>query len=261
MDTQSYKTVSLKAGDIKKEWVVIDATDLVLGRLASRVALILRGKNKPSYTPHMDCGDNVIVLNADKVRLTGKKMTDRVYVRHTGYPGGQRFTTPKEVLRKKPTELVRMAVKGMLPKNRLGAKLINKTKFKQSMKQVNALGRRKSAVARVYLVPGKGNITINGRDINEYFAEDSLRYIVNQPFEVTGTVAQFDVKANLDGGGIKGQAEAMRLGVARALCEVDREAYRATLKAAGFLTRDAREVERKKPGQPGARKRFQFSKR
>ena len=115
MDTQSYKTVSLKAGDIKKEWVVIDATDLVLGRLASR----------PSFTPHMDCGDNVIIINADKVRLTGKKMTDRVYVRHTGYPGGQRFTTPKEVLQKKPTELVRMAVKGMLPKNRLGAKLIN----------------------------------------------------------------------------------------------------------------------------------------
>ena len=83
MDTQSYKTVSLKAGDIKKEWVVIDATDLVLGRLAARVALVLRGKNKPSFTPHMDCGDNVIVLNADKVRFTGKKMTDKVYVRYT----------------------------------------------------------------------------------------------------------------------------------------------------------------------------------
>ena len=121
------------------------------------------------------------------------------------------------------------------------------------MKQVNALGRRKSAVARVYLVPGN--------DINDYFVDASLRYIVNQPFEVTGTVAQFDVKANLDGGGIKGQAEAMRLGIARALCEVDKEAYRSTLKANGFLTRDAREVERKKPGQPGARKRFQFSKR
>ena len=117
VDTQSYKTVSLKAGDIKKEWVVIDATDLVLGRLASRVALILRGKNKPSYTPHMDCGDNVIVLNADKVRLTGRKMTDRVYVRHTGYPGGQRFTTPKEVLRKKPTELVRMAKNNQVKRN------------------------------------------------------------------------------------------------------------------------------------------------
>ena len=125
MDTQSYKTVSLKAGDIKKEWVLIDATDLVLGRLASRVALILRGKNKPCYTPNLDCGDNVIIVNADKVRLTGNKMADKVYVRHTGYPGGQRFTTPKDVLRKKPTELVRMAVKGMLPKNRLGARLIN----------------------------------------------------------------------------------------------------------------------------------------
>ena len=125
MDTQSDKTVSLKAGDIKKEWVVIDATDLVVGRLAARLALVLRGKNKPSFTPHMDCGDNVIVLNADKVRLTGKKMTDKVYVRYTGYPGGQRFTTPKELLAKKPTEVLRMAVKGMLPKNRLGAKLLN----------------------------------------------------------------------------------------------------------------------------------------
>ncbi|MGM9736622.1 MAG: 30S ribosomal protein S9 [Candidatus Cryptobacteroides sp.] len=129
------------------------------------------------------------------------------------------------------------------------------------MKQVNALGRRKSAVARVYVVPGKGDITVNGRELNDYFKEDTLRYIVNQPFEVTGTAAQFDVKANLDGGGIKGQAEALRLGIARALCEVDKEAYRPALKAAGFLTRDAREVERKKPGQPGARRRFQFSKR
>lgn len=94
MDTQSYKTVSLKAGDIKKEWVVIDATDLVLGRLAARVALVLRGKNKPSFTPHMDCGDNVIILNADKIRLTGKKMTDKVYVRHTGYPGRTAFQHP-----------------------------------------------------------------------------------------------------------------------------------------------------------------------
>ena len=128
------------------------------------------------------------------------------------------------------------------------------------MKAVNALGRRKSAVARVYVVPGSGNITINGRDLNDYFTLDSLRYIVNQPFEVTGTIAQFDIKANLDGGGVKGQAEAMRLGISRALCKVNAE-YRAALKAAGFLSRDAREVERKKPGQPGARRRFQFSKR
>ena len=125
MNTQSYKTVSDTPATVNKEWVVIDATDLALGRLASRVALILRGKNKPYFTPHIDCGDNVIILNADKVKLSGKKMTDKVYVRYTGHPGGQRFSTPKEILAKRPTELVRMAVKGMLPKNRLGSKLLN----------------------------------------------------------------------------------------------------------------------------------------
>lgn len=129
------------------------------------------------------------------------------------------------------------------------------------MKVVNALGRRKSAVARVYVSAGNGNITINGRTLENYFVESSLQYIVKQPLDVTGTLAQFDVKANIDGGGIKGQAEAMRLGIARALCEIDREAYRSILKTNGFLTRDAREVERKKPGRPGARRRFQFSKR
>ena len=128
-------------------------------------------------------------------------------------------------------------------------------------KTVNALGRRKAAVARVYVKAGSGEITVNGRTLAEYFPDEAHQYIVNQPFEVTGTAGQFDVKANLDGGGSKGQAEALRLGIARALCEVDREAYRSTLKTAGFLTRDAREVERKKPGQPGARRRFQFSKR
>ena len=123
MDTQSYKTVSANAATVTKEWVVIDATDQVLGRLASRVALILRGKNKANFTPHVDCGDNVIVVNAEKVRLTGDKLTDKVYVRHTGYPGGQRFATPKELLKRKPFAVVEHAVKGMLPKNRLGADL------------------------------------------------------------------------------------------------------------------------------------------
>ena len=129
------------------------------------------------------------------------------------------------------------------------------------MEQIHALGRRKAAVARVYLTAGTGNVTINDRPLENYFALESLRYVVNQPFEVTNTLGQFDVKVTIVGGGIKGQAEAIRLGIARALCEVDKEAYRSTLKAAGFLTRDAREVERKKPGQPGARRRFQFSKR
>ena len=106
MDTQSYKSVYLNKETVKKEWVVIDATDLALGRLASRVALVLRGKNKPGFTPNVDCGDNVIVVNAEKVALSGKKMTDRVYTRYTGYPGGQRFTTPKEILQTRPAELL-----------------------------------------------------------------------------------------------------------------------------------------------------------
>ncbi len=129
------------------------------------------------------------------------------------------------------------------------------------MEQKHALGRRKSAVARVYVVAGTGKIVINDRELNDYFKEETLQYIVNQPFEVTGTAGQFDIKVTLVGGGTKGQAEAVRLGIARALCEVDKEAYRPALKAAGFLTRDAREVGRKKPGQPGARRRFQVSKR
>jgi len=123
VDTQSYKTVSANAATVVKEWVVIDATDQVLGRLASRIALILRGKHKASFTPHVDCGDNVIVINATKVRLTGDKLTEKVYVRHTGYPGGQRFATPKELLSRKPLAVVEEAVRGMLPKNRLGADL------------------------------------------------------------------------------------------------------------------------------------------
>lgn len=129
------------------------------------------------------------------------------------------------------------------------------------MEVINALGRRKSAVARVYLSTGKGNITINGRTLEDYFKEETLRYIVNQPLNLTGTIANFDIKVNLVGGGTKGQAEAVRLGISRALCKVDTEAYRSVLKSNGFLTRDARRVERKKPGQPGARRRFQFSKR
>lgn len=124
MDTQSYKTVSLNAKTVDKQWVLIDATDLVLGRLASRIARVLRGKNKPGFTPHVDCGDNVIIINAEKVRLLGNKMAKKQYIRHTGYPGGQRVTTAQELLKKKPTELVRKAVKGMLPKTRLGSKMM-----------------------------------------------------------------------------------------------------------------------------------------
>ncbi|MGY6521469.1 MAG: 50S ribosomal protein L13 [Mongoliitalea sp.] len=123
MDTLSYKTKSANAATVDKQWVVVDAQSAVLGRFASEVAKILRGKHKPNFTPHVDCGDNVIVINADKVRLTGRKMDEKVYVRHTGYPGGQRISTPKLLKQKSASILVEKAVRGMLPKNRLGRQM------------------------------------------------------------------------------------------------------------------------------------------
>lgn len=128
MDTLSYKTVSANRATVTKEWVLVDATDVVLGRLASKVAKILRGKNKPSFTPHVDCGDNVIVINAEKVRLTGNKLNDKIYLSYSGYPGGQRKQTPAELMSKYPERLIEKAVKGMLPKNRLGSKIYGNLK-------------------------------------------------------------------------------------------------------------------------------------
>ncbi|OJV44394.1 MAG: 50S ribosomal protein L13 [Bacteroidales bacterium 36-12] len=125
MDTLSYKTISANKNTVQKEWVVVDATDMVLGRMGSKVAKLLRGKYKPSFTPHVDCGDNVIIINADKVVLTGNKWTDRVYYRHTGYPGGQRETTPEKLMAQSPEKLIKKVVKGMLPKNRLGAQILS----------------------------------------------------------------------------------------------------------------------------------------
>lgn len=126
MNTLSYKTISANKETVKKEWVVIDATDQVVGRLCSKVAKLLRGKYKPNFTPHVDCGDNVIIINAKKVVFTGKKETDKVYTRYTGYPGGQRFNTPAQLRTKEDgaDRILRHAVKGMLPKGPLGRSLL-----------------------------------------------------------------------------------------------------------------------------------------
>lgn len=123
MDTLSYKTESAKPSTIDKQWVLVDAEGEVLGRLASKVAKIIRGKNKTNYTPHMDCGDNVVIINAEKVVLSGNKMVEKTYIRHTGYSGGQRELTAEQLLNRKPEALVEKAVKGMLPKNSLGREL------------------------------------------------------------------------------------------------------------------------------------------
>ncbi len=130
MDSISYKTVSLNAKTVNKEWLLVDAADATLGRLASKVAMLLRGKYKASFTPHVDCGDNVIVINADKIRLTGDKWNQKEYVHHTGYPGGQRRVVAKEFRKKTygPERIIEKAVRGMLPKNRLGDKIIKNLK-------------------------------------------------------------------------------------------------------------------------------------
>jgi large subunit ribosomal protein L13 len=123
VDTLSYKTVSANKNTVQKEWVLVDATDQILGRLASRVSMILRGKHKASFTPHVDCGDNVIIINAEKIKLTGDKLTQRKYVRHSGYPGGQKTETVESLLSRRPIAVIERSVKGMLPKNRLGSEL------------------------------------------------------------------------------------------------------------------------------------------
>jgi large subunit ribosomal protein L13 len=123
MNTLSYKTISANAATVTKDWVLIDAEGQVLGRLAAKVAMLLKGKTKTNYTPHVDCGDNVVIINAEKIQLTGKKMEDKIYLSHTGFPGGQREVTPIKLLAKKPTAVIEKAIKGMLPKNRLGREL------------------------------------------------------------------------------------------------------------------------------------------
>ncbi len=128
MNTLSYKTVSANKATVQKEWVLVDAEGHNLGRLASKVAMLLRGKYKPSYTPHVDCGDNVIIINAEKINLTGNKLKAKTYIRHTGYPGGQRVLTADVLQTKNPAILIEKAVKGMLPKNKLGAELFRNLK-------------------------------------------------------------------------------------------------------------------------------------
>ncbi len=123
MDTLSYKTISANKATVNKQWVLVDAEGQALGRLASKVAKLLRGKHKPNFTPHVDCGDNVIVINAEKISLSGNKWTDKTYIRHTGYPGGQRSLTATELYGKDPARVVEKSIKGMLPKNKLGANL------------------------------------------------------------------------------------------------------------------------------------------
>jgi large subunit ribosomal protein L13 len=145
VNTLSYKTISANKETVNKEWLLVDAENETLGRLASKVAKLIRGKHKTNFTPHVDCGDNVVVINAEKISLTGDKWTNKTYTRHTGYPGGQRFTTAQELMDKKPEALIERAVRGMLPKNRLGRSLFRNlfvnvgTEHKQAAQKPKAI--------------------------------------------------------------------------------------------------------------------------
>ena len=312
---------------------MIDADDVVLGRLAVTAATLLRGKHKPTYAPHVDGGDFVVVVNASKIALGGNKRTDKLA---TGTPvalaacvGARRRTAHQD-----PRKAVELAVWGMLPKNKLSRRLIKKLKVyagpehphraqqpqvvrdhpdrpvarkeskePRSLKPqlrptrsrplrssrttarsptaprrrrrsprdragdpavvapTGATGRRKEAVARVRIVPGSGKWTINGRTLEDYFPNKVHQQIVSEPFVAAAVAGSYDVIARIHGGGITGQAGALRLGVARSLNAVDAEASRPALKKAGMLTRDARIKERKKAGLKKARKAPQYSKR
>ena len=255
------------AAKIERKWYVVDATDMTLGRLASEVAKVLRGKNKPIFTPFLDTGDYVIIVNAEKIKVTGKKLDQKIYFRHSDYVGSAKYTTLREMLRTRPVKVVEKAVRGMLPKGRLGEQMYKKL-FVYEGKEIKmakattyyGTGRRKSSVARVFMTPGKGEMSINGRTIDDYFGLETLKVIVRQPLVETNTLDQYDFKITVKGGGTTGQAGAIRHGIARALCEADTE-LRPVLKKAGFLTRDPRMKERKKYGLKGARRAPQFSKR
>ncbi|MCB0685323.1 MAG: 50S ribosomal protein L13 [Saprospiraceae bacterium] len=126
MDTLSYKTKSTRKEDVERKWYIVDADGETVGRICSKIAHVLKGKHKPSYTPHVDCGDHVIVVNAEKIRFTGKKLAQKTYLYHTGFPGGQRSIVAADLMSKKPDQLIEKAVRGMLPKNKLGRKMIKK---------------------------------------------------------------------------------------------------------------------------------------
>ena len=275
------KTVSAKPADVKHEWFVIDATDKVLGRVASEVALRLRGKHKAIYTPHVDTGDFIVVVNAEKLRVTGNKANDKVYYRHSGYPGGIYATKFKDMQAKHPGRALEKAVKRMLPKGPLGYAMVKKLKVyagathPHTAQQPRALeiqgavmignwnygtGRRKSSVARVFIKRGTGLIVVNGKAVGDYFGRQTSIMVVKQPLLLTNNGESFDIKVNVEGGGESGQAGAVRHGITRALIDYD-ATLKPSLSQAGFVTRDAREVERKKVGLHGARRRKQFSKR
>ncbi len=274
------KTYTAKPGEIERRWYVVDAEGQTLGRLATRIADTLRGKNKPQYTPHVDTGDFVVVVNAEKIAVTGKKLDEKLYYRHSGYPGGLKQPHAARAARPAadrgpphggqgdaPEEPARARGSSRSSRSTQARSIRTSAQAPQPLEvssgelaQYHGTGKRKTSVARVILRPGDGTTWFNGRTIEEYFPRDLHRTMVLSPLKVAGVEGTYDLRVRVHGGGPTGQAGAVRHGIARALVEADPE-LRVPLKREGFLTRDARIVERKKAGLHKARKAPQFSKR
>ena len=273
------RTESYKKSDIEESWILLDAKGKTLGRFATEIAKILSGKNKPEYTPNADLGDFVVVVNASAINVTGKKLDQKLYYRPSGYPGGIKSKPLKDIMENSASEAIKSAVKGMLPKSKLGRQMFTKLKVyddehhphaaqkpvtlelqERKLDQIITVGRRKTSTARVFLQKGSGEITVNKKKLEVYFGREVAQMVVKQPLVSTELTQGVDIKATVSGGGSFGQAGAIRLGIARALIEYD-ETLKPILKKEGFLTRDSRKVERKKVGLRKARKRPQYSKR
>ena len=284
------RTYTPRASEIERTWYVVDAEGLTLGRMSTEVARVLRGKHKATFTPHIDTGDHVIIVNADKVVLTSGKAEKKMVHRHTGYPGGIRSTTYADELDTKPADAVRRTVRGMIPKNRLGRQQLKKLKVYAGPEHPHSAQKpqplastlpepvrngvptsclsRSSSPPVAASAPSPASASVRAPAPSRSTSARSRttsrtpthRMILAEPLRLTETGEAYDIDATLHGGGVTGQAGAVRLGIARGLIALDPE-LRGALKRAGFLSRDAREKESKKYGLKKARKAPQYSKR
>ncbi len=280
------RTYFPKQGDIEPRWFIIDAENKILGRLSTEIARIITGKNKPTYTPFLDTGDHVIIINAEKVLLTGRKETDKVYRSHSLYPGGLKSREARFVRAEKPESddrrsgLGHAAEEQARPEDAQEAEGLSRHRSPPRGSEAREARAREVTTGgfpwlwlnttvpdgarlprRAFtFVPAAVRSRSTDRGLDEYFGNDVLKMIIKQPFSLTETVDKFDIVVTVDGGGPSGQAGAIRHGISRALQVYNME-LRKRLKKAGLLTRDPRMKERKKYGQKGARARFQFSKR
>ena len=279
-------TTLVKPAEVERKWYLLDAAGKSLGHVAAEAAVLLRGKQKVDYTPNVDCGDFVVVINCDKAVLTGKKAEQKFHITHSKFIGGLKKVQYSKLMAENSDLAMTYAVKGMIPfqhhrcegsdppallpgcraRSRSSEAREDRVLRRRQSNMYETkpyfygTGRRKDSVARVRVYQGTGKVTINDRDIDNYFGLETLKLIVRSPLVLLGLEGKYDVVVRVSGGGVSGQAGAIRHGLSRALLQQSDE-NRTALKKAGFLTRDPRMKERKKYGLKAARRAPQFSKR